>query len=315
MLRRDSLALDILNDILDTLGLKGALYFRTHFSPPWSVRVPEHEQAARFHLVVKGRCHVAFDSGFALDLAPGDLVLVPRGRSHVLADGPGRDAAPLEEILARVGYDGEGVLAIGEGDPEASTQMVCGHFTFRRGAEHPLLSALPDFFATNAVMRAREPWIDEILRLVAARMYAGEIGSAASVTRLSEIVFIELLRLGFDQDTRLQSLLEAFTDHKIGGALRLMHAAPAGDWTVDSLARQVGMSRSRFAERFSTLIGTGPMNYLTSWRLQKALALLEDARLSVQQVAAQAGYQSPAAFSRAFAGRFGQPPTEYRRGL
>jgi len=307
--------MDILNDILDTLDLRGVVYFRTDFSSPWAVQVPDHPQAARFHLVVQGRCHVAFDSGSTVDLNPGDLILIPRGRPHILSDRAGREAAPLEEVLARVGYDGHGVFAIGDGDPGASTQMVCGHFSFRPGADHPLLTALPEYFKTSAGMRAREPWLDEILRLVAQRMLSGQIGSEASVTRLSEIVFIELLRLGFNQDERLQLLLEAFTDQQIGRALRLIHADPSGAWTVERLAQQVGMSRSRFSERFSMLIGTAPMSYLTDWRLQKALSLLENVRLSIQQVAAQTGYRSPAAFSRAFAGKFGQPPTEYRRNL
>ncbi len=307
--------MDILNDILDTLALKGVVYFRTDFSAPWAVQVPHFGQAARFHLVVQGRCHIAFDSGVSVDLNPGDLILIPRGRAHLLADQAGREAAPLEEVMARVGYDRQGVFAIGEGDPNASTQMICGHFGFRHRAEHPLLEALPDYFVTSAAMRARQPWLDEILRLVAQRMLSGEIGSEASATRLSEVVFIELLRLGFGQDARLQALQSAFTDHQIGRALKMIHAEPAGDWTVERLAREVGMSRSRFAERFALLIGAGPMHYLADWRLQKALCLLENARLSVQQVAAESGYRSPAAFTRAFTGKFGQSPSDFRRAL
>ncbi len=305
--------MDILNDILNTLALKGVLYFRTDFSPPWSIQVPSHEQAARFHLVMQGRCHVVFETGNAVDLDPGDLILIPRGRAHVLADRSGRNAAPLEEVLAHAGFEGEGVLAIGEGDPTASTQMVCGHFNFRAGAEHPLLQALPDYFVTSKSLRAQQPWLDEVLRLVTERMLAGEAGSEASTTRLSEIVFIELLRLGFGQTPRLEAMLEAFSDHQIGRALSLIHANPAEAWSVEGLAHQVGMSRSRFAERFSTLIGLSPMRYLAEWRLQKALALLEEERLTIQQVAVETGYLSPAAFTRAFVVKFGYPPSEHRR--
>lgn len=305
--------MDVLNDILDTLNLKGALYFRTDFSPPWGVTVPDLGQAARFHLVVQGRCHVGFSSGAAVELAPGDLLLIPRGRAHVLADAARREAPPLETVLKRAGYGGEGVLVLGEGDPNASTQMVCGHFTFRGGADHPLLRALPEYLLTTSAVRAREPWLDEMLRLVARRMFSDEIGSPAAVTRLSEIVFIELLRVGVAQSAPLKAVLEAFRDRQVGRALQLIHARPAEPWTVESLAREIGMSRSRFAERFSELMGMGPMAYLSDWRLQKALALLEGTRASVQQVASQTGYQSPAAFTRAFAGKFGVPPTEYRR--
>jgi AraC-like DNA-binding protein len=305
--------MDVLDDILDTLDLKGAFYFRTDFSSPWAVTVPDLRQAARFHLVVQGRCHVGFPSDASTDLGPGDLVLIPKGRSHVLADAPGRDAPPLETVLSTAGYDGRGVLVVGTGDPSATTQMVCGHFTFRAGADHPILRALPEYLVTTNAMRARRPWLDDILRLVVRQVFSDTIGSAATVTRLSEIVFIELLRVGIGQSEGLRSVLEAFQDQQIGRALQLIHAEPERGWTVESLAAAVGMSRSRFAERFSDLMGAGPMSYLTDWRLQKALSLLDDARCSVQQVAARTGYRSPAAFTRAFTGKFGLAPSEYRR--
>jgi len=307
--------MDVLDDVLDTLDLKGALYFRTDFSPPWAVTVPDLGQAARFHLVVQGRCHVTCPDGIAVDLGPGDLVLIPRGRTHVLADGEWREAPPLETVLRDAGYDGEGVLVVGEGDSGAATQMICGHLSFRENADHPILRALPDCIVITAAMRAREPWLDEMLRLAARRLFSGEIGSEAAVTRLSEIVFIELLRAGIEQSPGLKAVIEALHDRQVGRALQLIHATPSAPWTVERLATEVGMSRSRFAERFSALVGTGPMAYVADWRLQKALALLGDSRCSVQQVAARTGYQSPAAFTRAFAGKFGVAPTEYRRNL
>ena len=305
--------MDVLNDILDTLNLKGALYFRTDFSGPWSVKVPDLDQAARVHLVVQGNCRIEMESGEAVDLGPGDIALIPKGRSHILADKAGRDAPELENVLKDAGYDGDGVLVVGDGDPYAATQMICGHFTFRGGADHPILRALPEYLLTTAAVRAREPWLDEMLRLVARRVFSEELGSMAAITRLSEIVFIELLRVGISQSDELRSIIEAFRDQQIGHALELIHARPSEHWTVEKLAGAVGMSRSRFAERFSELVGTGPMAYLSDWRLQKALCLLDTSRFSVQQVAIQTGYQSPAAFTRAFSGKFGLPPTEYRR--
>lgn len=307
--------MDVLNDILDTLNLKGALYFRTHFSPPWAVEVPNLEQAARFHLVVQGQCHISFPSGATVTLGPGDIILIPKGRSHILADRARMQAPALETVLEDVGYDGNGVLVVGEGASDAATQMVCGHFTFRGGADHPILRALPDYLLTTASVRAQQPWLDEMLRLVARRVFAEEMGASATVIRMSEIVFIELLRVGITQSGELRTVIDAFRDPQIGRALQLIHAHPEQAWTVEKLAGQVGMSRSRFAERFSELMGTGPMAYLSDWRLQKALGLLDKSRCSVQQIAIQTGYQSPAAFTRAFSGKFGFPPTEYRRTL
>lgn len=307
--------MDVLNDILDTLDLKGVLYFRTDFSSPWGVTVPLHEQAARFHLVVQGRCRVELPSGAAADLGPGDLILIPRGQSHTLSDGPGRDTPPLETVLDQVGYKGEGVLVVGQGDPNAATQMVCGHYSFRGGADHAILRALPDHLVMTASMRARMPLLDEILRLVTQRVFSDDIGSAAAVTRLSEIVFIELIRAGVGDSKELQSILDAFRDGQISRALQLIHARPSEAWTVERLAAEVGMSRSRFAERFSELMQVGPMAYLADWRLQKSLSMLEASRVSVQRIARDSGYRSAAAFTRAFTGRFGFAPSEYRRNL
>lgn len=305
--------MDILNDILHTLDLKGALYFRTDFSGQWAVTVPTLGQAARFHLVVQGRCHVDVTNGAASDLETGDLILIPRGQSHVLADRAGRDAPDLEDVLKAAGYSGDGVLVAGEGDDSASTQLICGHFTFRHGADHPLLRALPDSLVTSATVRAEEPWLDDMLRFITRKMFSGQVGSHASVIRLSEIVFIELLRVGLDNAPGLKGLADAFQDPQVGKALTRIHADPSHAWTVDSLASDVGMSRSRFAERFRDLVGHGPMSYLADWRLQKALALLDQSRGSVQEIAGQIGYQSPAAFTRAFTAKFGSSPSDYRR--
>ena len=251
--------MDILNDILDTLNLKGALYFRTDFSGAWSVAVPELGGAARFHMVIQGRCHLEIGEGSTLILGPGDLVLIPQGRAHILADEAGREAPSLETVLQDTDYDGSGVLAVGAGDPLASTQMVCGHFTFRDQADHPILRALPEYLVTTMATRAREPWLDEMLRLIVRRVFSDDIGSPAAVTRLSEIVFIELLRVGIDQSGALGSIIAGFQDRHIGRALELIHARPSMPWTVEKLATEVGMSRSRFAERFSHLMGSGPM--------------------------------------------------------
>ncbi len=305
--------MDILDDILSTLDLKGVLYFRTDFSEPWGVTVPDYEQVARFHLVIQGRCWIQVKDQDPIELGPGDLVLIPRGSEHIISDTPVDSAPPLETILQDLNYDGNGVLALGESTPHASTQLVCGHFSFRHGADHPLLRALPDCMITSAAMRMQRPLLDETLRLISRRIFVDELGSTASVTRLSEIVFIELLRFDIDQSPQMQAVLEAFGDPKIRKSLQLIHRSPDRHWTVESLASEVAMSRSRFANRFSALLGTGPMAYLSEWRLQKSLALLQGSRMNVQQIADQLGYRSASAFTRAFSGKFGIPPTIFRQ--
>jgi len=305
--------MDILTDIFDTLDLKGALYFRTEFCSPWAVEVPDLAHAARFHMVVQGQCHVTLASSACVSLGPGDLILIPGGHSHILADQPTHQAPRLETLLQELNYDGNGVLVVGRDSEQATTKMVCGHLSFRRGAAHPILQALPEYMYTTAGDRAREPLLDEMLRLISRRIFIEDLGSEAAITRMSEIVFIELVRAGISKDEKLLAMLHALRDKFIGKALELIHRDPAQAWSVGSLAQEVGMSRSRFAERFSQLLRVSPMAYLCEWRLQKSLTLLTDWRTSVQQVSSQVGYQSAAAFTRAFSRRFGESPSQYQK--
>lgn len=306
--------MDALSEILDVLQLRGSLYFRTAFTPPWSVAVPALGRAARFHLAVQGRCHIAIGENHAVTLEPGDMVLIPKGAAHVLRDRPGREPAPLEAVLQRAGYGGEGVLVYGgAAQAEGETKLICGHLDFAEGADHPLLRALPDCLLVTAELRARAPLLDELMRLIARQMFAEAPGATASVKRLTEALFIEVIRVCADQDPALGGILEATADPRIGRALCLMHRGLERDWTLERLAREAGMSRSRFAERFQSLIGCAPMTYLSDLRLQKARTLLAQTGEPVQRVAERVGYRSPAAFSRAFSGRFGQSPRALRQ--
>ncbi len=301
---------DILSDIFDTIRLRGTLYFRTDYAPPWAVTVPANDETARFHLIVQGRCHVALTDGPSADLGPGDLVLITRGREHTLSDEAGRQPAPLEEIVRITGYDGKGVFAVGTAAPGAATQMVCGHLSFTRGADHPLLRALPPLMVLRPADRTRHPLLDETLRLVARRAFTDTLGAAASISRLSEVFFIEAVRVAIGESPELAGVITAMTDTQIGKVLGRIHEAPAELWTVETLAQVAGMSRSRFAERFTGLLGIAPMAYVVEWRLQKALARLSESDANVKSVAAEVGYKSAAAFTRAFASRFGMTPSE-----
>lgn len=304
---------DILSDIFETIKLRANLYFKTDYSPPWAITVPKYEEAARFHLVVQGRCHIELASGTTTEIGPGDLILIPRGQQHIISDKQGRIPAPLETVIEQSGYDGSGTFVLGKGNPNATTQMVCGHFGFTKGADHPLLRALPEFITMTPADRAENPILDETLRLVVRRVFAHSLGASAAISRLSEVFFIETIRASINNNKELSSILEAMTDKNISHSLELIHQKTNHPWTVEALATEVGMSRSRFAERFSNLLGDGPMNYLTNWRLQQALPLLSEPNANIQTIAHQVGYQSASAFTRAFAQKFGTPPSEFRQ--
>ncbi|MEP3890568.1 MAG: AraC family transcriptional regulator [Hellea sp.] len=305
--------MDLLSDILDTLNMRGVFYFQTSFGGKWGVTVPDYQQAARFHYVVQGQLHVQPSSGESLILGPGDLILIPHGRSHILSDSPCDTAPPLETVLSDVGYDGSGFLAVGEGFEHKKTKLICGHFSFREGADHPLLRSLPDYFVVTPSRRAANSMLDDVMRILLQQVFSKKDGTMASVTRLSEIMFIEILRVNLAENEAYSKIMNAFTDQKISQAISLIHAMPNDGWTVERLASEVGMSRSRFAHRFKELLSMGPMAYLSEWRLQKSLKLLDTSNVNIQQIASESGYKSAAAFTRAFSSQFGFSPTEYRQ--
>ena len=308
--------MDVLSDILDLLQLRGSLYFRTAFSAPWSVAVPPLGRAARFHLAVQGRCLVRVGAEHSVQLNPGDLIVIPNGHAHVLSDGAGTAPAELEDVLRQSGFDGEGVLVYGgESRADGDTKLICGHFAFAEGTDHPLLRALPAYLLVTAEMRAQAPWLDDLMRLIARQMFNESPGMTASVIRLSEALFIEVIRSCADQDPGLRSLLTALDDPRIGRALGLMHRGLEKDWTLEGLAREVGLSRSRFAEQFQALMHCAPMTYLSDLRLDKARVLLAATTEPVQTIAQRVGYRSPAAFSRAFASRYGHSPKAVRQAV
>jgi AraC family transcriptional regulator, activator of mtrCDE len=304
--------MDVLADIFDTIQLKGTFYFRTHFSPPWGTTVPRHGRAARFHYVIRGRSWIRTEDHDPIELLAGDFVLVPGGASHVLADQPMQNAPLLETVLESAGYRGDKLLAIGRGDPSAATQLVCGHFTFGEGADHAILRALPAIVRITAEQREERTWFNEVLGLLVRRVFNNEPGAFAAVKRLSEILFMEAIRFAGNDTPELRRLLEGFADMRIGQAIALIHKDPARSWTVDDLAREVGMSRTRFADRFQDLIGMGPASYLTEWRLQRAAAALRTGHRTVAEIAHSSGYSSQAAFTRTFKERFGRSPKAFR---
>jgi AraC family transcriptional activator of mtrCDE len=299
---------DVLSDILETVALKGALYFRTDFSPPFAIQVPAYASTARFHAVIKGQCHVSLPSGVEVLLDTGDLVLVPYGSAHVLADAAGREPIGLEEVIRSSGFAGQGALVFGSADPEASTQMMCGHFAFADGADHPLLRSLPPALHITAADRSSRPMFNDVLHLLERRVFDEGPGSIATVSRLSEVLYIEAIHAGVNRAPELKRMLSAIYDPNIGKALALIHHKLERDWTLESLAIEVGMSRSRFAESFREFVGETPMRYLSDWRLQRARALLREPRASVQDVAHKTGFHSATSFSRAFHQKFGWSP-------
>lgn len=318
--------MDLLSDILNLMKLSGTLYFRTAFTAPWGVEVPSFQNVARFHYAHRGRCHVRVDGmDRPVAVEQGDLIIVPHGARHVLSDPVDADAPSVDRVVAASGFTGRGALVWGAPDGGHEAQLICGHFAFDPGARHRLIDALPPAIHLQNYSGAAPDWLDNTLRIIAA-----EVGQERSVPadgtaspenlggdlialKLSEIIFTQAIRKYLAAEGSERPGLAGFADARISRALEAIHADPAGDWTVEGLARVAGMSRTAFANLFNALVADPPLAYLTDWRMQVARRLLLDSDLPIIDVAERTGYKSEASFGRVFKKNFDTGPASYRR--
>lgn len=307
--------LDVLSDILIRLSVQGTLYFRTCFTAPFGVKVPQFSNVARFHYAHRGSCRVAVSGcSRVVLLDEGDLVIVPHGASHCLmSPGVSADASlPLDAVLDAAGYTGSGVLVYGGEDAEQETQLICGHFSFAEGARHIIFEHLPAMLHIPRYGAMAGRWLSETLRMIGTEAERNLPGSDLIALRLSETILAQAIRTHLEQTATAGGPLAGFADEQLGRALAAIHAEPARHWDVAMLAREAGMSRSGFADRFARMIGSTPMTYLKRWRVQLAREGMVSRGLSVAQAAELAGYRSEAAFSRAFKRETGAPPSSFR---
>jgi AraC-like DNA-binding protein len=319
--------MDALSDLLRVVQLTGAVYLDGAFSAPWCVIVPADsalcsaylppsERVVSFHLVTEGRCWAMLqhDRGGALQVDAGDVIVVPQGETHVL--GSSTDLSPelLAPVLATQIETAPGeVMTLAYGGSGAVTRMVCGFLAAQDIWRNPLLSALPRLFKVS-MRGSGASWLESSLRFATEQAASAHAGSATVLAKLAELVFVEAVRRYADTmpDDR-KGWLAGLRDRFVARALALMHARPAHPWTVDDLASRVGMSRSGFAQRFADLLGVPPMQYLAQWRLQLAAQQLRLTDRPLASVAEDVGYESEAAFNRAFKREFGVPPATWRR--
>ncbi len=317
---------DLLSDVLTRLSMQGTLYFRTEFTPPFGVRVPNYVNVARFHYVFKGTCSLTV-AGLEKPvlLEEGDLAIIPHGASHSILsqDLTDESAVPLETVLEQSGYDGRSVLVYGGAEADGTsmaqeTRIICGHFSFAPGGRHLILERLPAYLQIRRYGESAGPWLSETLRLIGAEAEHGLPGSEMIALRLAETVFAHAIRHHLREAEASQGSLAGFADRQVSRALTAIHEKPERQWTVADLAREAGMSRSGFAEKFVALIDVTPMEYLKRWRMQVARDAIATRGFSVSEAAEAVGYSSEAAFSRAFKNETGRTPSSFRtkqRGL
>jgi len=306
--------MDLLSDILAVMKMRGTLYFRTEFSAPWGVQVPAFENVARFHFAHRGRCwvRVAGVENPVL-LNQGDLVVIPHGASHVLADPVDVSVVTLDNVLEASGFTGHGALVYGHSGDSHTTELICGHFAFDSGATHPLIEALPPFIHIHNYGDVAHHWLEQTLKVIGSEVAQSALGADLIALKLSETICVQAIRAYLSTDGRERSVLAGFTDPRISRTLDAVHETPGAPWTLESMAKAAGQSRTAFAERFRRIMGQAPHEYLTQWRMQIARQLLLETSTPIIDIAERVGYQSESSFGRVFKRCIGHTPAGVRK--
>ncbi len=310
--------MDLLSDILSHIQLSGTLYFRTSFISPWSVKVPDYENVARFHFAHKGRCLIRIEADRPpVLLEQGDLVIITRGAAHTLFCDPTteNEAVQLDQVIEQSGFTGTGALVYGELGTDHETQLVCGHFAFAENKENLLIDALPAYIHIKNYGEDAGVWMENTLKVIGNEAGRQQLGGDMIAMKMSEIIFAQALRAYLENEGADHPVLAGFADPNIAHALTAIHKDPGYSWSLDRLSKVSGMSRTAFATRFSKCMNITPLGYITYWRMQIASEKLTNSSDSIITIAENIGYQSEAAFSRVFKKYNTKSPATYRRSI
>jgi len=314
--------MDVLSEVLRVIKLQGALYYNGEFSAPWSFRSPRSSAVAPYvapsakhvviyHLLTEGRALARVDDGEAVPLTAGDIVIFPHGDSHVIENGSPKKTVDVSDNLARIFSEGLRLWRSGGGGE--TTKFICGYMACEPRLSQVFLSGLPPLFRVRIREDAAGKWLEDSIRFSVDQTARSGPGTDAVLAKLSEALFVQTLRAYIAQLPPEQTgWLAGARDLEVGMTLALMHRRPEHAWTIASLAKEVGVSRSVLAERFRHYLKVPPMAYLTSWRLQLGAQMLASNNYAVSQIASEVGYESEAAFNRAFKREFGTPPARFR---
>jgi len=317
-------SVDAFSDVLRVIRLAGGVFLEAEFTAPWCISgqlsssdckpfqvTPRHVIAS--HFVAAGHMRLRVASGDMIDVRAGELVLLPHNDAHTFGSDLNVAVMPARQVIQPP--QGGGISRINYGGGGEVTQLLCG-FLGSETSFSPLLESLPPLLKLDVRATASGAWIESSFRFAASEIAAGRIGSATVITKLSELLFVEAVsQFVANLPAERRGRLAGLRDPQIGRALATLHERPSEAWTAEALALEVGMSRSAFAERFTSLVGQPPMHYLTLWRMQVAAQHLREGRGSMAQIASEVGYESEEAFSRAFKRQFGKSPGIWRRQL
>ena len=299
---------DLLTDTLTDFGMDGVFYAVSHLSAPWGIAVPPLPGTVVFHLVTAGELVLDVE-GETTTMTAGDIVLVPHGTGHDIVDAPGSATTPLFD-LPRV-ETGERYERLSIPGPGPSTELVCGAVTFTGLGVSRLVRSLPPVLAAGRGEDAA--WMRAAFEVIGAESQQPRPGSDVVTARLADILVVQVVRSWLESGAPDRGWVAGLRDPLLGRALAAFHDEPGAAWTLESLAAEAGMSRSAFAARFRERLGEPPMTYVAAWRMDVAARLVREEGLPLARVAERVGYQSEAAFNRAFRRAHGVPPGAFAR--
>ena len=302
--------MDVLTDVLDALELKGCISARRALVPPWRYNFAASQDMI-FHLLSSGGGYLSIEGDSTpLRIEGGGVLLFPFGHAHSICD---ELTSPLTQTL-HVAYSAQSEYRMSADTEEGSRMVVlCGAFRLEHPGAFPLLHSLPNVIHIPTEQGQLAPGFAEIVRLVAREAAAPRLGTEVMLRRLTELLFIQITRIWVERQTGAsRGWLAALHDQPISTALGLIHQSPERPWKVEELAAAVALSRPVFSARFSRLVGEPPIKYLTRWRMHRATRLLKN-DVEVEKIAELLGYESGAAFRKAFKREVGVPPARYRK--
>jgi len=314
--------MDAIAEMLRAIKVDSAIYLNGVFAEPWCVASPGGTRLAPvfgsnghiiiYHLLCEGRAYCEIDGLERIELQAGDLIALPHGHEHRMGGGNG--ASPMDAEKALPGILARGLELLEAGGDGQCARFICGYLACDPHLSQSFLGGLPPIIRLNIRDDASGQWLENSLRFSVTQAAARDPGASEMLTRLSEVFFVETLRRYQRELPPAQTgWLAGARDPGVGKALTLMHHRHNHPWTIAELAREVGLSRTVLTERFRRFLGESPMAYLTRWRLRLGARALTSTAHSVAQVSFDVGYESEAAFNRAFKREYGVPPARYRR--
>jgi AraC-like DNA-binding protein len=299
---------DALSDVLELIRVRGSTVFTCAVTPPFGIQFAAGKH--RLHIIRSESVVISVDGlDDSILASQGDLVMLTHGHGHTISDQPGRATQSLFDIAAH-DYDRKR-LVLGRG----GTTWLCGDFGFDGILARRLLSVLPPVIVLKGLRDRPFEWLELSCRFILDEALTPRAGSVAMISRLLDVIFVQLLRTWAATGEAGYGWLSGAIDERVSSAMSAMHAEPSQNWTIAELAKLSNLSRSAFADRFQRIVGQSPIAYLTGWRLDRAAELLRYGRDPVSRVARSVGYTSEAAFSRAFKGRFDVSPLQWRRTI